>query len=29
VEEYYDATRYWSPESLERRKLLRARMGKS
>ncbi len=29
MEEYYDATQYWPPESLERRKALRARMGKS
>ena len=28
VHEYYDASRLWPPESLERRKALRARMGK-
>jgi len=29
MDEYYDAAQYWPPESLERRKALRARMGKS
>ncbi len=29
MEEYYDAAQYWPPESLERRKVLRARMGKA